>query len=192
MLSPRRKTHTVMVGDIPIGSDHPVVIQSMTNTPTRDIDATVAQIIELADAGSELVRITINDDAAAQAVPQIARKLRELGYTTPIVGDFHFNGHILLEKYPEMARSIAKYRVNPGNVGKGDRADENYKKFVECAIKYDLPIRIGVNGGSLDQALLDANMETNSTLSEPRSAGDVYVDTMVESGLISAKKAIEW
>jgi (E)-4-hydroxy-3-methylbut-2-enyl-diphosphate synthase len=146
MLKHRRKTHTVMVGNVAIGAEHPVVIQSMTNTPTRDIEATLGQIIELTDAGSELVRITINDDAAALAVPEIVRKLREKGYMTPIVGDFHYNGHILLEKYPEMARSISKYRVNPGNVGKGDRHDDNYRKFVECAIKYDLPIRIGVNG----------------------------------------------
>lgn len=181
-----------MVGNIPIGSEHPIVIQSMTNTPTRDIEATVAQIIELADAGSELVRITINDDAAALAVPEITKQLRESGYHTPIVGDFHYNGHILLEKYPEMARSIAKYRVNPGNVGKGNRHDENYKKFIECAIKYDLPVRIGVNGGSLDEELLDANMEANAKLEIPKSGQDVYIDTMVESGIISARKAVEW
>lgn len=118
MLLSRRHTHTVMVGHIPFGSDHPVVVQSMTNTPTRDIDTTVAQIIELADAGSEIVRITIDTDAAAMAVPEIISRLRKSGYNTPIVGDFHFNGHILLSKYPEMSRSIAKYRVNPGNVGK--------------------------------------------------------------------------
>lgn len=111
---------------------------------------------------------------------------------TPIVGDFHYNGHILLEKYPDMARSLSKYRVNPGNVGKGDRHDDNYKKFVECAIKYDLPIRIGVNGGSLDQELLDANMDANAKLENPKSANDVYIDTMVESGILSAEKAIEW
>lgn len=181
-----------MVGNIAIGSEHPIVIQSMTNTPTRDIESTVAQIIELADAGSELVRITINDDAAALAVPEITKLLRERGYHTPIVGDFHYNGHILLEKYPEMARSIAKYRVNPGNVGKGNRHDENYKKFIECAIKYDLPVRIGVNGGSLDEELLDANMEANAKLEIPKSGQDVYIDTMVESGIISARKAVEW
>ncbi|MBP9812599.1 flavodoxin-dependent (E)-4-hydroxy-3-methylbut-2-enyl-diphosphate synthase [Candidatus Gracilibacteria bacterium] len=192
MLKKRRITHTVMVGNIPIGSEHPIVIQSMTNTPTRDIEATVAQIIELADAGSELVRITINDDAAALAVPEIVKILRSKGYMTPIVGDFHYNGHILLEKYPEMARSISKYRVNPGNVGKGNRHDENYKKFIECAIKYDLPVRIGVNGGSLDEELLDANMEANAKLEIPKSGQDVYIDTMVESGIISARKAVEW
>ena len=118
MLKKRRKTHTVIVGQIPFGSDHPIVIQSMTNTPTRDIDATVAQIIELADAGSEVVRITINDDAAAIATPKIIDTLRARGYTTPIIGDFHYNGHLLLDKYPDMARAIAKYRINPGNVGK--------------------------------------------------------------------------
>jgi (E)-4-hydroxy-3-methylbut-2-enyl-diphosphate synthase len=192
MLSPRRKTPTVMVGHIPMGSDHPIVIQSMTNTPTRDIEATLAQIIELADAGSEIVRITINDDAAALAVPEIVARLREKWYNTPIAGDFHYNGHILLEKYPEMARSISKYRVNPGNVGKWDRHDDNYRKFIECAIKYDLPVRIGVNGGSLDQELLDANMEANAKLENPKTAQDVYIDTMVESGIISAQKAVEW
>jgi (E)-4-hydroxy-3-methylbut-2-enyl-diphosphate synthase len=192
MLLSRRKTHTVMVGHVPFGSDHPVVVQSMTNTPTRDIEATLAQIIELADAGSEVVRITIDTDAAALAVPEIVKQLREKWYMTPIVGDFHYNGHILLEKYPDMARSLSKYRVNPGNVGKGDRHDDNYKKFVECAIKYDLPIRIGVNGGSLDQELLDANMDANAKLENPKSANDVYIDTMVESGILSAEKAIEW
>lgn len=192
MLDIRRKTHTVMVGNVPIGSEHPIVVQSMTNTPTRDVDATFAQIIELADAGSELVRITINDDAAALAVPEIVKQLRAKGYSTPIVGDFHYNGHILLEKYPEMARSISKYRVNPGNVGKGNRHDDNYRKFIECAIKYSLPVRIGVNGGSLDDELLSANMEANAKLENPKSGQDVYIDTMVESGIISARKAVEW
>jgi (E)-4-hydroxy-3-methylbut-2-enyl-diphosphate synthase len=182
-----------MVGHVAVWWDHPVVVQSMTNTPTRDIEATLAQIIELADAGSEIVRITINDDAAALAVPQIVAKLRDKWYQTPIVGDFHYNWHILLEKYPEMARSISKYRVNPGNVGKGERHDDNFKKFVECAIKYDLPIRIWVNGGSLDAELLDSNMEANAKLEKIHSsAQDVYIDTMVESGIISAQKAIEW
>ncbi len=181
-----------MVGNISFGSDHPIVVQSMTNTPTRDIEATVTQIIELADAGSEVVRITIDTEAAAMAVPGIVKTLRERWYITPIVGDFHYNGHILLEKYPDMARSISKYRVNPGNVGKWDRHDDNFKKFIECAIKYDLPIRIGVNGGSLDQELLDANMEANAKLENPSSAQDVYIDTMVESGILSAKKAVEW
>lgn len=181
-----------MVGHVPFGSDHPIVIQSMTNTPTRDIESTLAQIIELAEAGSEIVRITINDDIAALATPEIIAQLRAKWYNTPIVGDFHYNGHILLEKYPAMAESIAKYRVNPGNVGKWDRQDENYRKIIECAIKYNKPVRIGVNGGSLDQELLDANIETNAKLENPRSANDVYVATMVESGILSAKKAVEW
>ncbi len=192
MLFTRRKSHTVMVDHVAFGSDHPIVVQSMTNTPTRDMEATLAQIIELADAGSEIVRITINDDAAALAVPEIVSKLREKGYATPIVGDFHYNGHILLEKYPEMARAIAKYRINPGNVGKGERHDDNFRSIIECAIKYDKPVRIGVNGGSLDQELLDANMEANARLENPRSAQDVYIDTMVESGVLSADKAVEW
>ncbi len=192
MLSPRRHTHTVMVGHVPCGSDHPIVVQSMTNTPTRDIEATVAQIIELADAGSEIVRITIDTEAAALATPEIIRRLWEKGYNTPIVGDFHYNGHILLDKYPEMAQAIAKYRVNPGNVGKWDRHDDNFHKFVECAIRYNKPIRIGVNGGSLDQELLDANMDANAKTQNPQSADAVYVDTMVESGVLSARQAVAW
>lgn len=192
MLSLRRSTHTVMVGHVPFGSDHPIVIQSMTNTPTRDIDATLAQIIELADAGSEIVRITIDTEAAAIATPEIVARLREKWYNTPIVGDFHYNGHILLEKYPDMALAIAKYRINPGNVGKWDRHDDNYKRIIECAIKYNKPVRIGVNGGSLDQELLDVNIEANAQLSNPRSANDVYIATMVESGILSAEKAVEW
>ena len=192
MLSSRRKTHTVLIGDIPFGSDHPIVVQSMTNTPTRDIEATLTQIIELADAGSEIVRITIDTEAAAEATPEIIRRLRARGYDTPIVWDFHYNGHLLLAKYPEMARAIAKYRVNPGNVGKWDRHDDNYRAIIESAIAYDKPIRIGVNGGSLDQELLGTNMEANARLTNPRSADDVYIDTMVESGIISARKAIEW
>lgn len=192
MLLSRRHTHTVMVGHVPCGSDHPIVVQSMTNTPTRDIDATVAQIIELARAGSEIVRITIDTDVAAMAVPEIIARLRWEWYNTPIVGDFHFNGHILLDKYPDMAQAIAKYRVNPGNVGKWERHDDNFQKFVECAIRYDKPIRIGVNWGSLDQELLDANMEVNAELTEPRSAQDVYIDTMVESGILSARQAVAW
>lgn len=181
-----------MVGHVPFGSGHPIVVQSMTNTPTRDIDATVAQIIELADAGSEIVRITIDTDTAALAVPSIISELRDKGYNTPIVGDFHYNGHLLLEKYPEMALTIAKYRINPGNVGKWDKHDDNYKKIIECAIKYDKPVRIGVNGGSLDQDLLDANIEANAKLENPRSADEVYVATMVESGILSAERAVEW
>jgi (E)-4-hydroxy-3-methylbut-2-enyl-diphosphate synthase len=181
-----------MVGWVPFGSDHPIVVQSMTNTPTRDIEATLAQIIELADAGSEVVRITIDTEAAALATPEIITRLRERGYNTPIVGDFHFNWHILLDKYPEMAQSIAKYRVNPGNVGKWDRHDDNFHKFVECAIRYNKPIRIGVNGGSLDQELLDANMEANAKLENPKSADTVYVETMVESWVLSAAQAVAW
>lgn len=192
MLSKRRQTHTVMVDHIPFWSEYPIVIQSMTNTSTHDIESTIAQIIELADAGSEVVRITINDDPAAIATPEIIRRLREKGYTTPIIGDFHYNGHILLEKYPDMARAIAKYRINPGNVGKWDHHDDNYRSIIESAIKYKKPVRIGVNWGSLDSELLVANMEANAKLPTPKSANEVYIDTMVESGIISAKKAIEW
>ncbi len=192
MLLKRHKTYTVMVDHIPFGSDHPVVIQSMTSTPTYDIEATLAQIIELVDAGSEVVRITINDDRAAAVTPEIIERLRDKGYLTPIVGDFHYNGHILLEKYPDMARAIAKYRINPWNVGKWDHHDDNFRSIIECAIKYQKPVRIGVNWGSLDSELLDINMESNAKLAHPKSANDVYIDTMVESGILSAKKAIEW
>ena len=164
----------------------------MTNTPTRDIDATVSQIIELVDAGSEVVRITVNDDSAAKAVPEIIQVLSEKWYNIPIVWDFHFNGHILLEKYPEMAQALAKYRVNPGNVWKGEKQDLNFQKFVEYAVKYKKPIRIGVNGGSLDQSLLDANIEINKELPYPKSIEEVFINTMVESAILSAKKAIEW
>ncbi len=191
-LSKRRKTPSVFIENVWIGSQFPVRIQSMTNTPTRDIEKTVEQIIELVDAGSELVRITINDDAAAVAVPEIIHTLKERGKYVPIIWDFHYNGHILLKKHPEMAKAIAKYRINPGNVWKGDKKDDQFKQIIDCAIEYSKPVRIGVNGGSLDEALLSANMEANSLLAEPLTATEVYIDTMVESGILSAQKAVEW
>jgi (E)-4-hydroxy-3-methylbut-2-enyl-diphosphate synthase len=164
----------------------------MTNTPTRDVDATVAQIIELAQAGSELVRITINDDIAAQAVPAICEQLAQKKCAVPLVWDFHYNGHILLKKYPEMAKLIAKYRINPWNVWKWDTKDDQFRAIIQCAIDYNKPVRIGVNGGSLDQELLSKNMEENAKLVSPLSAEAVYIETMVESGIISAQKALEW
>ena len=149
----RRITPTVSVGHIKIGYGHPIVIQSMTNTPTADVKATVEQVLELANAGSELVRITINDDAAAQAAIEICKELKDRGCSNPIIGDFHFNGHILLNRYRELAKSLAKYRINPGNIGHGQKHDEHFEMFLKVALEHEKPVRIGVNGGSLDQDL---------------------------------------
>jgi len=176
----RRKSITVMVGDIPVGGGHPIVVQSMTNTDTADIDETVDQIDHLHQAGSEIVRITVNNDAAAKAVPSIKEKLLNRGVTVPIVGDFHYNGHKLLTKYPDMAKALAKFRINPGNTGTKTR-DENFCTIVEQAIKYDKPVRIGVNWGSLDQQLLAQYMDENNNRKEPKSSKEVMLDTMVES-----------
>lgn len=184
----RRKSIQVMVGDVPVGGGAPIVIQSMTNTDTADIDETVEQIDHLHQAGSELVRITVNNDAAAKAVPHIKEKLINRGVTVPIVGDFHYNGHVLLTKYPEMAESLAKFRINPGNTGTKAR-DENFTTIVEQAIKYDKPVRIGVNWGSLDQQLLAQRMDANNDLEKPKSAKEVMLDTMVESAKRSSKLA---
>ncbi len=164
----------------------------MTNTITSDISATVAQIKELADAGSELVRITVDTEASAQAVPEIVNQLKAMGITTPIIGDFHFNGHILLDKYPDMAQALAKYRINPGNVGTGDKHDDNFQKFISFAVKYDKPIRIGINWGSLDKELLQYNMEQNSKLPTPTSDKEVFIDSMVQSCILSIQKAQEF
>jgi len=169
-----------MVGDIPVGGGHPIVVQSMTNTDTADIDETVDQIDHLHQAGSEIVRITVNNDAAAKAVPSIKEKLLNRGVTVPIVGDFHYNGHKLLTKYPDMAKALAKFRINPGNTGTKTR-DENFCTIVEQAIKYDKPVRIGVNWGSLDQQLLAQYMDENNNRKEPKSSKEVMLDTMVES-----------
>ncbi len=181
----RRKTTTVIVGNIPVGGDHPVRVQSMTNTVTSNIINTVTQIKELADAGSEFVRITVNDATAAQAVPEIVQRCRDDGYTTPIVGDFHYNGHILLKKYPKTAEALAKYRINPGNVGKGNKRDDNFSTMIKVAMDYQKPIRIGVNWGSIDQALLDHNMEKNAALKNPRAFNEIMIDTMVDSAIQS-------
>ena len=167
--TPRRKTPTVRIGSVKMGSDHPVVVQSMTNTPTADIPLTVSQISELARAGSELVRITVNDFEAAKAVPEIIKRLNDQGIDIPIIGDFHYNGHILLTKYPETAKALSKYRINPGNVGKGEKHDENFSTFIKVANDNNKAIRIGVNWGSLDQDLFTEMMDTNAKLPDPKS-----------------------
>ncbi|REJ34406.1 MAG: 4-hydroxy-3-methylbut-2-en-1-yl diphosphate synthase [Bacillota bacterium] len=186
----RRRSRVVDVGGVLIGGNHPIVIQSMTNTDTADVDATVEQIRALADAGSEIVRITVNNEAAAQAVPRIVERLRAQGCSVPVVGDFHYNGHILLTKYPETARALDKYRINPGNVGT-KRRDDNFRTIIEQAVKYGKPVRIGVNWGSLDQDLLTEMMDANARRPEPKDAKSVMIDAMVESALRSAAYAEE-
>ncbi len=182
----RRATPTVHIADVNMGAKHPIVIQSMTNTLTADIKATVAQIKQLEDAGSELVRITVNDLEAMQAVPYIIDQLRSDGYKAPIVGDFHYNGHILLSKCPEGAALLDKYRINPGNVGKKDKHDQNFSQMIEIAIKHNKAVRIGVNGGSLDQELLTNLMNKNAALLKPQDAKLVFYEAMVQSALQSA------
>jgi (E)-4-hydroxy-3-methylbut-2-enyl-diphosphate synthase len=184
----RRSTVSVDVGGVLVGSAHPIVVQSMTNTDTADPDATAIQVARLAHAGSQLVRITVNTDEAAAAVPEIMRKLRDLGVDVPVIGDFHYNGHKLLVDYPEMARSLAKYRINPGNVG-AKRHDEHFATIVRVAIENDKPVRIGVNWGSLDQQLLTELMDVNARAAEPRDARDVMIEAMIESAMRSAELA---
>ncbi len=184
----RRRTVTVDVGGVPVGSGHPVVVQSMTNTDTADADATAIQVARLAHAGSELVRVTVNTDAAAKAVPDMIRKLGDLGVGVPVIGDFHYNGHQLLVEYPETARVLAKYRINPGNVG-SKHHDENFTTIVRVAIDNGKPVRIGVNWGSLDQQLLMTLMDANARRDRPRDSRDVMIDAMVESAVRSAELA---
>ena len=184
----RRQTPTVLVGGVAVGSSHPVVVQSMTNTDTANIPATIQQVAELARAGSEIVRVTVNNDDAAAAVPAIVAGLAKVGVTVPIVGDFHYNGHLLLTRHPECARALAKYRINPGNVG-GKRHDEHFRAIVEVAIANDKPVRIGVNWGSLDQVLLTSMMDENAASSTPREARDVMLSAMVASAVRSAAQA---
>jgi (E)-4-hydroxy-3-methylbut-2-enyl-diphosphate synthase len=186
----RRPTATVLVGGVPLGSAHPVVVQSMTNTDTADADATAIQVAQLAHAGSELVRITVNNDAAARAVPTIRTKLDNLGVGVPLIGDFHYNGHLLLTKYPEMAAALAKYRINPGNVGT-KRRDEQFATIIEVAIANARPVRIGVNWGSLDQQLLTEMMDANALLPEPMDSREVMIEAMIESALRSGRLAEE-
>ncbi len=187
-MNARRRTVSVNVGGVKVGSAHPVVVQSMTNTDTADADATAIQVARLAHAGSELVRVTVNNDLAAAAVPEMVRKLRDLGVGVPVIGDFHYNGHQLLVEYPEMARALAKYRINPGNVG-AKRHDENFQTIVRVAIDNGVPVRIGVNWGSLDQALLTDLMNANAALAQPRESRAVLIDAMVESAMRSAELA---
>jgi len=188
--APRRHTVTTVVGSIQIGSSHPVVVQSMTNTDTADAASTAAQVIALARAGSELVRITVNTPEAAAAVDEIAQRVSDAGVQVPLIGDFHYNGHLLLDRYPACARALAKYRINPGNVG-GKRRDENFRTIVQIAVANDKPVRIGVNWGSLDQDLLTALMDENARSTSPRDARDVYIEAMLESALRSAQLAEE-
>ncbi len=186
----RRKTVTVNVGGVPVGSSHPIVVQSMTNTDTADPQSTAKQITALAAAGSELVRITVNTEEAAAAVPEIVRLLRDDGVGVPVIGDFHYNGHLLLTKFPECARALSKYRINPGNVG-AKRRDENFRTIIECALEYGKPVRIGVNWGSLDQQLLTEMMDENAKSPDPLDAKQVMMEAMVESALRSAALAEE-
>ncbi|WRP17903.1 flavodoxin-dependent (E)-4-hydroxy-3-methylbut-2-enyl-diphosphate synthase [Carboxydochorda subterranea] len=185
----RRRSVPVRVGNVVMGGGHPVVVQSMTNTETADVEATARQVMELAEAGSELVRVTVNHEEAARAVPHIVEKVREAGYETPIVGDFHYNGHLLLTRYPDCARALDKYRINPGNVGPGAAQDDHFRTIVEQAIRWGKPVRIGVNWGSLDKQLLARLMDENARLPKPRSAQDVVLAAMVESALSSARAA---
>jgi (E)-4-hydroxy-3-methylbut-2-enyl-diphosphate synthase len=185
----RRQSVTVKVGNVRVGSSAPVVVQSMTNTDTADVQSTVQQVAALATAGSELVRVTVNNDAAAVAVPAIVEGLAKLGIDVPIVGDFHYNGHLLLKKYPECARALAKYRINPGNVSIGRKDDDNFRTMIECAVENQKPVRIGVNWGSLDQALLTRMMDENSKRAQPADARDVMIEAMLVSAIDSAHAA---
>jgi len=191
VLRPRRRpTPSVDVGGVLVGSAHPVVVQSMTNTDTADPHATALQVARLWVAGSQLVRITVNTDAAAAAVPEMVRRVRDLGCDVPVIGDFHYNGHKLLVEYPDMAAALAKYRINPGNVGTKYH-DANFATIVRAAVEHDKPVRIGVNWGSLDQQLLTDLMEANAGVPTPRDARDVMIDAMIESAVRSAELAEE-
>jgi (E)-4-hydroxy-3-methylbut-2-enyl-diphosphate synthase len=185
----RRKTTTVQIGQVRVGSDFPVVVQSMTNTDTADVASTLEQVSALALAGSELVRVTVNNDEAAAAVPAIVEGLEKRGLNVPIIGDFHYNGHLLLKKYPETARALAKYRINPGNVSIGRKDDDNFRTMIEVAIENKKPVRIGVNWGSLDQQLLARKMDENNKSATPLPLRDVMFEAMIASALESAASA---
>jgi (E)-4-hydroxy-3-methylbut-2-enyl-diphosphate synthase len=185
----RRKTFTASIGGVRVGNNAPVMVQSMTNTDTADIPGTIQQVAALARAGSEVVRVTVNNDDAAKAIPHIVEGLEKQGIRVPIVGDFHYNGHLLLTKYPGCAEGLAKYRINPGNSSIGRKGDDNFRTMVEVAVKYQKPVRIGVNWGSLDQALLTKMMDENSRLPEPKDAREVTMEEIVVSALSSAKLA---
>jgi (E)-4-hydroxy-3-methylbut-2-enyl-diphosphate synthase len=185
----RRRSVPVDVGGVIVGGGYPIVVQSMTNTDTADVTSTVNQVLALAGAGSEIVRVTVNTEEAARAVPRIVETVRQFGKAVPIVGDFHYNGHILLRKYPDCARALAKYRINPGNVNIGRKHDDNFRTMIGTAIEYGRPVRIGVNWGSLDQALLTRMMDENASLPDPLDAREVTLNAIVASGLLSAQAA---
>lgn len=187
----RHDTHAVSVGPVVIGGGAPVVVQSMTNTDTADVEATVRQVIELADAGSEIVRITVNNDDAAKAVPQIRDRLFVRGYEVPLVGDFHYHGHLFLTRYPDCAKALAKLRINPGNVGFGKKRDQQFEMMIDAALRHDKPVRIGVNWGSLDADLSTRMMDDNAKRAVPQSADEVLREALVVSALASAGKAEE-
>ena len=191
-MKPRRHSHEVTIGNVKVGGKNPVIVQSMTNTDTADIEGSVKQVIELADAGSELVRLTVNVDDAAKAIPHIKEKLLAKNYETPLIGDFHYNGHTLLTKYPDCAQALDKYRINPGNVGFGQKHDENFKQMIDVALKNNKPVRIGVNWGSIDQSIVIRLMDSNTKAAHPKAAGDIMIDAMVESALSSVKMANEY
>jgi (E)-4-hydroxy-3-methylbut-2-enyl-diphosphate synthase len=185
----RRRSIPVNVGNVWVGGEHPIVVQSMTNTDTADVGGTVAQIEALSGAGSELVRITVNTREAARAVPEIVQRLRDRGFTVPVIGDFHYNGHILLRDYPDCAAALDKYRINPGNVGMGRQHDDNFRAIIDVALENQKPVRIGVNWGSLDQSLVTRLMDENAKLTAPKDANEVVMEAMVLSALESAEMA---
>src|SRR6201985_2538186 len=185
----RREAVVVDVGGVKVGGNHPIVVQFMTNNDTADVASTVNQVMALARACSELVRVTVNTDAAAAAVPKIVDTLYKFGVRAPIIGDFHYNGHILLKKYPECARALAKYRINPGNVNIGKKHDDNFRTMIEAALEYDKPVRIGVNWGSLDASLLTRMMDENNKLAEPLDAKAVTMRAIVVSAVESGRAA---
>ena len=191
ILSPRRPTVAVQIGSVTLGAGHPIAVQSMTDTPTADVAATVTQVAALAQAGSELVRLTVNDTAAAAAVPEIREQLDARDIRVPLVGDFHYNGHTLLAEHPQCAATLDKYRVNPGNVGRGSARDPHFTKFIELACRHGKPVRIGVNWGSLDPVLLSELMDENAERNDPREAEAVQREAMIESALRSAAMAEE-
>ncbi len=187
----RRTSVPVQIGHITVGGDAPIAVQSMTNTDTADVVRTAVQVAELAKAGSELVRITVNSEEAARAVPQIRERLAQMGSEVPLIGDFHFNGHKLLTQHPECAEALAKYRINPGNVGRGKKRDEQFAQMIEFACRYDKPVRIGVNWGSLDQELLARKLDENAKLDRPKELTEVTHDALIDSALESARRAQE-
>src|SRR6266705_3056981 len=190
-MSARRKSSAVRVGNVTIGGSAPIIVQSMTNTDTADVEGTVAQVKALARSGSEIVRVTVNNDESAAAVPHIRERLDAQGIATPLVGDFHFNGHKLLKAHPACAQALAKLRINPGNVGRGSKRDPQFAEMIETACRYAKPVRIGVNWGSLDQDLLTRLMDENAASPQPKDARAVMHEAIVQSGLLSAERAEE-